>query len=154
MKTPIRDQRGFLLLVGAVAAGRLALSWGHSPGSVQVGLTVLGLWAVGAVWAALIQSRQRPSRGGDLLGLLGVQNLAIQLLVVLPATLAGVVRLIRTSPEQGGMAFVSNAVVTVLVVPLLGALVMTFMALVVAVPVRTLLGSRAHRAGSRHGARL
>lgn len=65
---------------------------------------------------------------------MGVQNLAIQLFVVLPAVTGGTLRLLRAAPGTAGPAFVSNAVVTAVAFPLLSAVVLSFLALLVAVP--------------------
>lgn len=137
----IADLRSFLLLAAVVGVVTVATSWGGAPGAVRAWTTVLVLWALGASWAAVLHWRRAYPRTGDLLGLLGVQNVAIQLLVVLPITLTGVARLLRMSPADGGVAFVANAVATVVVLPLLAAVVMTFAALVLAMPLRALLGS-------------
>lgn len=69
---------------------------------------------------------------------MGVQNLSIQLFVVLPAVAGGTLRLLRAAPGTPGAAFVSNAVVTAVAFPLLSAVVLSFLALLVAVPLSRL----------------
>ena len=136
----LRDQRGFLVLVAAVGLWRLKLLWRGPPGSAAIWGTMLALWACGALWGAYVHRRGRYPRSGDLLGIAGVQNVAIQVGIGMPATLAGVLRL--AGDGVGGLAFASNALVTVIALPAFVAIVLTFGSLLLAVPARALLGGR------------
>lgn len=101
--------------------------------------TLIGLlWLAGALSAGW---RSRGPEERHLVGRLGVQNVAIQLFVVLPAVVGSSWRMLRAAPGDAGAAFLSNALVTAVALPLLSAVVLTFAAMLVAVPVSR-LGAR------------
>lgn len=104
-------------------------------GSTATWVLIGALWLVGALIAGW---RSRGAEQRLVAGRVGVQNLAIQLLVAFPAVAAGTWRLLRVAPEQAGAAFVSNAIVTAIAVPLLSAVVFGLAALLVAVPLSRL----------------
>ena len=140
MSTPrpaalIADQRGFLLVAAGAAVGRFLLP-GLS-GARATWLLIGALWLAGLL-AAVWQSRRGSVR--DLVSRVGVQNLGLQLLVVLPAVALGTWRLMRAAAGEGGAAFLANALVTVIAVPLLSAAVLTMAGLVIAVPAWKLAG--------------
>lgn len=99
-------------------------------------------WAlIGALWLGGALVAGWCSRGSEerlVAGRVGVQNLAIQLLVAFPAVAIGTWRLVREAPGEAGAAFVSNALVTAIAVPLLSAVVLSLAALLVAVPLSRL----------------
>jgi hypothetical protein len=133
----VADQRGFIIAAAVVGLGRLLTP--SLAGAEATWLLIGALWLVGALLAAW-QSRRQQVR--ELVGRVGVQNLAVQLLVALPAVAVGTWRLVREAPGEGGAAFLANAAVTVIAVPLLSATVLTMAGLLVAVPAWKVVGGR------------
>lgn len=134
----IADQRGFLLIAAGASVVRMLV-----PGmaGARATWTLIGaLWLAGLL-AAVWQSRRGPIR--DLVSRVGVQSLGLQLLVALPAVALGTWRLMREAPApESSAAFLANAAVTVIAVPLLSAAVLTMAGLAIAVPVWRLAGGR------------
>lgn len=120
----LRAQRAFLLLTAAIAAARF-LPPGRVPGAVETWMTVGALWLAGAVWAGIGagDARQLGQRIGDL----GAQNLGIQALIVVPSILVGIGRMAAAS-DWSSSAFASNALVTVVVLPLASLTLLTLAA--------------------------
>ncbi len=120
----LQAQRGFLILVTVVAVARF-LPPGRVPGAVETWATVGGLWLAGAVWAGLGSSDGRLL--GQRIGDLGAQNLGIQALIVVPSVLVGIGRMASVS-DWSSSAFSSNALVTVVVLPLASLTLLTLAA--------------------------
>ena len=132
----LRYQSGFIGLVVVVALVRLlvpALA-GAGPTWAMIG----GLWLLGATIAGL--TRPRADRRSDLMTTVAVQNLAIQAFVALPGIVGGTWRLLGATEEALGPQHWANAAVTVIALPLLSAIVLSFLALLVASPIRRLRG--------------
>ncbi len=121
----------FLVLVGVVALAKLLIS--GPVGSRSTWATILGLWGLGAVWAGVAQARVASAASGQLLGTLALQNLVIQLVVALPALVAGVWRL--AGAGELDVVFWANALLTLVAVPALSAVVLSFFGMIIAVPV-------------------
>lgn len=133
VRAVVRDQRAFLVV--AIAAGVTLLVSGWR-GAAATWITMGALWGAGALGAAW---RSRTGDRAWLVARVGVQNVALQLFVALPGIARGLLRFGREAPSEIGTAFVSNALVTVVALPVLSAVVLTCAALVVAVPVHLLL---------------
>ena len=120
----LRAQRSFLLLVAAVAVVRF-LPPGRVPGAVETWTTVGALWLAGAVWAGIGSGDTRHL--GQRIGDLGAQNLGIQALIVVPSIVVGIGRMAAAS-DWSSSAFSSNALVTVVVLPLASLTLLTLAA--------------------------
>lgn len=138
----LRSWPPFLALVVLVSALKLALA--GAGGAVVTWLVILVLWGIGAVWAGFRDASATGPPGG-LIGNLALQNLCIQLFVAVPSLAVGTWRL--AAPGGGDVVFWGNVVATLVVVPLLSGIVLSFVGLIVAVPVaRLVAGVRGSRA--------
>jgi hypothetical protein len=115
-----------LILVAGVAALRFLVPPGRIPGARETWVTVLALWLLGVVWSAVID--RSATVVGDRVGDIGAQNLGIQALIVVPSVVLGVARLMSA---DGGVsaAFPTNALVTVVFLPLASLVILTLAAL-------------------------
>lgn len=126
-----------MALVAVVALAKLT-AFGVG-GSRAVWGAILLLWAVGAVWAGVGHARAG-GYTGNLLGILGLQNLLIQAAIAGPALVAGILRL-AASGEQDSV-FWGNALLSFIAVPALSAVVLSFLGMLLAVPAFRLAGGR------------
>ena len=122
----------------AGAAGLVRLLVPSLAGAGPTWALIGGLWLLGATLAGL--TRPSPGQRVDLLTTVAVQNLTIQAFVALPGILMGTWRLLWSTEEALGPQHWANAVVTVIALPLLSAIVLSFLALLLASPIRRLRG--------------
>jgi hypothetical protein len=136
LRTLFRRERSFIVLVGAVAVLRFLLPPGRWPGAVETWLTIFALWLLG--WM-LVATRSEPARAGELSGPIGVQNLAIQMLIAVPGILVGTGRMLATMEGAPPASYPANALTTLIVLPLASLTVLTFAALPLAIAVHALV---------------
>lgn len=136
LRTLIRRERGFIRLVAAVAVLRFLLPPGRWPGALETWLIILALWLLG--WT-LVATRSEPASAGELSGPIGVQNLAIQLLIAVPGILVGTGRMLATMEGAPPASYPANALTTLIVLPLASLTVLTFVALPLAIALHALV---------------
>lgn len=122
----LQQQAPFLALTAAVGLLRFLAPPGRVPGATETWVTVLGLWLLGILWAGLARRDTRPL--GERVGDVGAQNLGIQLFIAVPSILIGLVRMAAPA-DLASSAFSTNALVTLVVLPLASMAVLTMLAI-------------------------
>ncbi len=136
MRALFRSERGFIGLVAAVAVLRFLLPPGRWPGALETWLTILGLWCLGWMLAA---TRSGVASSGELSGRIGVQNLAIQALIAVPGIVIGTGRMLAAMEGAPPASYPANALTTLIVLPLASLVVLSFVAIPLAIAMQTLV---------------